>query len=273
MGYSIFSSSWLSVTDNSVGPVSLDTPYHLAFVYETSPLYVKMYLNGQIIMDYPLDAWGAGTYTLTNSTYNTTFGDSEYWTGANGEYTMDYVRIWDTSRTAAEINDKMTGELSCTTTGLLAQYKFDDAPAEGNNTGVTTAANCVGGGFDATLNNFALTGATSNFVNSPLFQVLPVELLSFEGFSQKNSIFLDWSTATEINNDGFYIERSSDIENWEDIDFINGNGTSLEKQFYQYEDQSPLFGANYYRLKQMDFDGKYEYSNCLLYTSPSPRDS
>ncbi|OHX67882.1 T9SS type A sorting domain-containing protein [Flammeovirga pacifica] len=87
---------------------------------------------------------------------------------------------------------------------------------------------------------------------------LPVELISFTASIQNDEVLLDWATATEINNDGFYIERSLDNKNWEEIDFVEGRGNTNYRVKYSYIDKKPLTGKSYYRLIQTDFDGKFE---------------
>lgn len=71
---------------------------------------------------------------------------------------------------------------------------------------------------------------------------------------------LNWQTASEENNAGFDIERSADGETFEKIGYVAGNGTTVETSNYNFFDEHPINGINYYRLKQMDMDGQYEYS-------------
>jgi hypothetical protein len=93
------------------------------------------------------------------------------------------------------------------------------------------------------------------------YSLLPVELVSFQTEKQNDhTVVLTWRTASEQNNEGFDIERSSDGRNWETLGFVPGNGTTHEEQSYAFTDGSPLPGVNYYRLRQVDFDGQYEYS-------------
>ncbi len=89
--------------------------------------------------------------------------------------------------------------------------------------------------------------------------VLPISLLSFDVKQRKGGIELLWSTASEINNDFFTIERSVDGNNWNILAFIQGAGNSNQELHYKYYDENPLDDISYYRLKQTDFDGKYEY--------------
>ena len=95
-----------------------------------------------------------------------------------------------------------------------------------------------------------------SFGNFPL----PVELTDFKGHLQDHTAILEWNTASETNNLGFEVERSPDGRSWENIGFVRGAGSTSEKQQYRFEDVRPLYGDNYYRLKQIDFDGQWEYS-------------
>ena len=92
---------------------------------------------------------------------------------------------------------------------------------------------------------------------------LPVELTSFTVFKEQNVARLDWQTATEINNDYFEVQRSVDAKEWEKIASVVGHGTTNTVQNYDYVDHDlELIAKNFvfYRLKQVDYNGKYEYS-------------
>lgn len=93
--------------------------------------------------------------------------------------------------------------------------------------------------------------------------ILPIELLSFEGVAYDNSIELLWTTASEINNDYFEIQRSTDAENFETIGTISGAGTSSTEIDYSFDDNDPETGINYYRLKQVDYDGSITYHETI----------
>ncbi|WP_118973256.1 T9SS type A sorting domain-containing protein [Taibaiella koreensis] len=93
--------------------------------------------------------------------------------------------------------------------------------------------------------------------------IFPVRLSSFTASRKGATALLEWVTASEANNKGFAIERSADGLTWSSIGFIGSKGpggNSQEKLAYSYTDKVPLGGANYYRLKQTDRDGTYEYS-------------
>lgn len=94
---------------------------------------------------------------------------------------------------------------------------------------------------------------------------VPVELTSFTANVKNNSVVLNWQTATEVNNKGFEIERSFKTDNgeasWNKIGFVQGNGSSTSINAYTFTDNNLVKpGKYFYRLKQMDFDGRYAYS-------------
>ncbi len=93
---------------------------------------------------------------------------------------------------------------------------------------------------------------------------LPVELSAFSAAVSDNSVVLNWETSSETNNQGFEVERKLKNQEWVTIGFVAGNGTSTERHTYKYTDDemnADYTGRVLYRLKQMDFDGGYEYSN------------
>lgn len=92
---------------------------------------------------------------------------------------------------------------------------------------------------------------------------LPVEYLTFTGKLIDKSVELNWVTATEINNNGFELERSQNGIDFERIAWILGSGNSSFIKEYNFIDFEPYIGINYYRLKQIDYDGKFEYSKII----------
>jgi hypothetical protein len=94
--------------------------------------------------------------------------------------------------------------------------------------------------------------------------IVPVEFTSFTAsiLQNENAIQLNWSTATETNNYGFEILRFAQNDNqWENIGFVPGLGTTTEPKSYSSIDEDVTTGTYKYRLKQIDFDGSFEYSN------------
>ena len=92
-------------------------------------------------------------------------------------------------------------------------------------------------------------------------QILPVELTSFKAISQNSQVTLNWATATEINNNGFEVQRSVASSEFVTIGFVRGAGTTASQQEYSYLDKNLVNGKYTYRLKQIDYNGTYEYSN------------
>jgi hypothetical protein len=107
--------------------------------------------------------------------------------------------------------------------------------------------------------------------------------MSFDVKKEQDYGLLMWSTASEHNNKGFSIEKSIDGIQWSILDFVGtkaNNGNSQEKLDYQYKDANPFSGISYYRLKQEDIDGKFDYSpvrqlvyykndNFVIYPNPA----
>lgn len=91
--------------------------------------------------------------------------------------------------------------------------------------------------------------------------VLPVNISSFNVSPNKNSVLITWTTASEQNNSHFDIERSTDGKNYTKIATVQGNGTTSLSHTYQVFDNKPLNGINYYHIKQVDADGKYQISD------------
>ncbi len=101
--------------------------------------------------------------------------------------------------------------------------------------------------------------------------VVPVELTSFSASVAEGVAVLSWETATENNNSGFEIERSLDGKSFVKVGFISGHGTTTKVNTYSYSDKLQNAGEFYYRLKQIDFNGSYKYSEVVQATSIAPK--
>ncbi|MCH7516608.1 MAG: T9SS type A sorting domain-containing protein [Bacteroidetes bacterium] len=100
---------------------------------------------------------------------------------------------------------------------------------------------------------------------------LPVELTSFSASIQNSTVILNWETETEINNLGFYIERAIENSDWVSIGFVEGHGNSNSPKHYNFSDTDiGQSGEYYYRLKQIDNDGTFEYSDVVTVTVGIP---
>ncbi|MBL1153575.1 MAG: T9SS type A sorting domain-containing protein [Ignavibacteriota bacterium] len=93
--------------------------------------------------------------------------------------------------------------------------------------------------------------------------LIPVELINFSAEQIENKILLKWITATEINNYGFEILRSKNLTNWEIIGFVSGNGSTSSQSNYSFNDTELSGDRFYYKLKQIDYNGSYEFSEIV----------
>ena len=91
--------------------------------------------------------------------------------------------------------------------------------------------------------------------------IVPVELTSFTAMDNNGEIELKWTTATELNNQMFEIQRRNEDNQFATIGYVEGNGTSANPHNYTYIDNANISGTLYYRLKQVDFGGMYTYSD------------
>ena len=122
-----------------------------------------------------------------------------------------------------------------------------------------------GGIVDAGANTVTITGidAFSRWTLADVNAQLPVELTSFTASSAEGKVNLSWATATEVNNYGFEIERKAEGTEFEVVGKIQGAGNSNTVRAYSFVDESISAGKYSYRLKQIDIDGKFSYSNIL----------
>ena len=175
--------------------------------------------------------------------------------------------------------------------GMIFRSDASDPGGSGDNRGlfrVDTNDDGFGDGptlMDKTFREFSFsiptTGTTLDlrvvaFVNGggeefgfDLFQIgetmiVPVTLNHFTATPKQHNVLLEWQTANEQNNDYFDVERSRDGYNFSVIGKVDGHGTTQASQDYELLDRSPYQGKNYYRLRQVDFDGRYEYSDIRL---------
>lgn len=101
------------------------------------------------------------------------------------------------------------------------------------------------------------------YSNTFMVTTLPVELTSFTATPEPKAVALNWTTSSEEHNASFEVQKSADGKNFETIGTIEGAGTSVVINTYNFTDESPVAGNSYYRLKQIDFDGTFEYSDIL----------
>jgi len=220
-----------------------------------------------------ISASGTGTDAFTAEYFKTAqaFGDAS--TYADGLLTVSACEYWILSQTAGTSSVNVTlswVSADCSgpyidPTGLtdlrVARWNNTNWVSHGN--GGTTGSSAMGTIVtSAPLSGFSpFTLASVSLINP-----LPIELINFEARVYGNEVLTRWSTASELNNDFFTVERSSDGLEFSEIGIIKGQGTSQQKSDYQFVDIKPLPDVSYYRLKQTDYDKKSSYSRIVSVT-------
>jgi len=191
-------------------------------------------------------------YTMSGHSNNTSFNSpltkvslNEYWNiTPSAAVTADVRLYWkDGAWSGIEnLSDLRLAHYNGSSWDELSGATTSGTTSDGNilKTGVTSFS--------------PFTLATIDNVSNPL----PVSLVSFDAKKVDNTALISWQTASEINNDYFILQRSSNGIDTEDIAKIDGNGNSNTLLSYSFIDEKPIYGNVYYRLKQVDYDGKYE---------------
>jgi hypothetical protein len=180
--------------------------------------------------------------------------------GAFGEISMDHwiVDNYGPTNSGLDGTIRFSYNDGGITTTDLSTYKLDKrgsnaiTPWITNNTMADAASTTPGANYI----EFNFIDAFSMFFPSSTVSPLPVELVNFEAVRFKENVVLNWETVSELNNEGFYVLHSVDVENWTIIDFLDGVGTSNDLNEYELIHRYPAIGINYYLLKQIDFDGE-----------------
>jgi hypothetical protein len=213
-------------------------------------------------------SWSGGTVVaaVTNSFWTLSVADGFALSGSTGA-----IRFGGTGYGTNTLTD-LSATLVGSSPGIFSPATNAITTIEANRTGLST----VLGTF---ANSWRL--GTRNYWQSPL----PIELMSFTARCVGSGVLLEWTTASELNNDHFTIERSADVEHWEEVGIVPGAGNSSSLLHYSLVDEAPLPGITYFRLKQTDVDGTFAYSdmvpaqcangntiNALLYPNPTLED-
>ncbi len=188
------------------------------------------------------------------------------------------MEIIDNDGVAGVDFDQIVVSGTATLGGSTLNLTFNYEPSVGHTFQIINATT-INGNF-GTIN--VTPAHTVTFDNSTgeveVTSVVPVELVSFQAQKANESIQLTWQTASETNNQGFEVQwaapqrqvgsqqlakDSPSLWDWQPVGFIAGVGTSFETQTYSFHHQQPRESIKYYRLKQVDFDGAFEYSNIV----------
>ncbi|MCK9209916.1 MAG: T9SS type A sorting domain-containing protein [Ignavibacteriaceae bacterium] len=184
-----------------------------------------------------------------------------------GDIQLDQTRYFG-GTTTQSVQFSVLSYSPSTSENLLIVYDV----ASGANPSHTAGADMpIDGGYITGGNQTVITFLGITTGNQPL----PVELTSFTALVQNKSVNLEWQTATEVSSYGFEIQKlKSEIRSqkseWEKIGFVQGYGNSNSPKKYSFEDKDPQAGKLQYRLKLIDFDGAFEYSNAVEINFDAP---
>jgi hypothetical protein len=185
---------------------------------------------------------------------------------------LDGIRVWVLSAPPTDesalssLGDYTTFDVTSMTTIPIQTRLLRSSGNTGN-----TAANCRQSGVDgirirvegvASSESVSASFDEIRFGRGALSVVLPIELADISAYKKGASNIVKWTTASEINNKGFHIERSNDAATWETIGFVKGAGNSQQKLTYSFTDNTPL-SISYYRLRQEDNDGRTTNSKAI----------
>lgn len=242
------------VTITSTSAVNTGSWVHIAATWKQSTGAMVLYVNGA------QEATGTGGTSLRSAPTRIALGMIQ----TNGNFYngfLDEVRIWNTVRTATEIANNMNREVNpASETNLIAQYTFNNGASSGTNTGLVFLIDQKNENAGQMF-NFALTGSTSNFsAQKSGLSLIPLKWLSFSAQKKQQEVILQWSTVTETNTREFYIEQSVNGTNWYTIGRISAQNNSGFTSNYSFVDRNPVSNNNYYRIKQIDLDGNFSYS-------------
>lgn len=260
--------------------------------YINGPMNYDMALNGARTLNFPIGKstdWRPAVLALnhnnaTSYTYKAEVTNASAknlnWTLPATVNLVSLAHYWDIDRanTSTGVNTP-TLHLNGNQT-ITLYYDANDGvtdPAnlticKNTNTATTTWIDIGGTGATITTGSISSTSTPSAFSSFSRFTLgnrlgginpLPIELLYFTGTKINDYVSLDWATASELNNDYFDVERSIDGINFEYVQLVKayGSGTSYSKQEYATIDKKPYKGISYYRLKQVDKNGDYRYTN------------
>ncbi|MBN8544565.1 MAG: T9SS type A sorting domain-containing protein [Ignavibacteria bacterium] len=236
--------------------------------------YIGVKVGGNSVGNYVMWNSGAGNFLAAdmglisdiNDKILITYWDIKTWKNNGGDVTSAtlYYRIYETGSPSGSFNS--VGSSYVTELGNGDQKWGFTGSAELAHSPFVTNKNYTLEVYIAVTGTTPSTTLYDNVSGAnykPTFSsvgALPVELTSFNAAIRNGLVDLKWETATEVNNYGFEVERKSSSSDWNKIGFIEGHGSTNSPKYYSFSDKPTGMGKISYRLKQIDNDGKYEYS-------------
>lgn len=150
-----------------------------------------------------------------------------------------------------------------TSVGVYYTLNINGASTVWTQEAVTSIGNVVTVMFDYRSSDNVFVAATHGrgSFSTVINPALPVEMLSFNSEVSGNNVLLKWTTGSEINNAGFEVQRKTGSADWVNVGYVQGNGNSNVQNNYTYSDNNLQSGKYKYRLKQIDYNGNFEYHN------------
>ncbi len=257
---------------------------------------VNLYLDGQLIGSTVTSTTAWGPVTVNNTINNTLYSNGVLSIGVQESGKQEVLcpasalsitcsptpvaPVYSPAVTSILRNQTVTYTISNALTGsfyALADLTTGQPYGQGKwattngNLSITTNPFTTAGTFNVVFRSTSLSGVTqctavsaTGIVNVSTIS-LPLTLIQFKGKKQADHILLDWITANESKVNRFEIERSANGSVFEKSGTVAATGNSIGNQAYTFTDTKPLDAVNYYRLKMIDNDGRYTYSNVIVF--------
>jgi hypothetical protein len=215
--------------------------------------------------------WAGTTVTAVTGGQQTGFATKVPFTATEKRMNLKVFSPHSGIQVRLKVEDYLDGTKSCETEATLGVANAWQTLAFdfGNQASGTAPLNLAYNYNKVTIFfNFGVNGATAGektyYFDDVKFglNIVPVEMTSFTGNVTNNIVNLNWATASETNNKGFEVQRSSDNSQYATVAFVAGKGTTTATSNYSYSDNATS-GKYSYRLKQIDFDGSSSYSNSV----------
>lgn len=250
------------------GPIAVTFTANATFTFPTGSAgyYRPIALSGMA---------GTGTSVFTAEHFNTgpnqaspVMSETSVGTGIHHVSAIEYWKLAKTGTRTARINIGWTAPYNASdVTNLLTLRLASWDGSIWQDVAATTAGTVSSGSLtsSAAPTNYIAFSLASNLGDNPL----PITLVEFIGKPMPIGNVLDWTSSSEKNNDHFSVERSQDMQHFEAIGEVKGNGSTEALSHYRFTDKHPLAGINYYRLRQFDFDGSNALSNIIAIDAKS----
>jgi hypothetical protein len=243
-----------STTSISSTVLTLDTWNHVAV--SRTDIVTTFYTNGV--------AGANANIAILAGDEGINIGAASTWSSGSVTNMFDEVRYSSVGRYTSDFTVSSVQAWLGSDANTVFYFTFQDntllPPVDDGPLALTTSNGpTTGTAVAMTLDNYVLDNT-----------LLPVELTKFAAVVSGSNVQLEWETATELNNYGFEIERSIDELNFERLSFVEGSINSTSSKSYSYTDKLNNAGNYFYRLKQIDLDGSFEYSNVIEVTTIAP---